>query len=86
MARKDLSLWLDEETTRQAKKIAAEEGTSVSAMISRMVRAMAHFRGEKIEIGPITRAATGLIKLPSDKSDHELITDALMDKHGVEKE
>ncbi len=81
--KKKLTLSVDEETIRQAKQIAAEEGTSVSAMFSRLVQAMAHEPGKQIEIGPITRRATGLVELPSDKTDRERLQEALEKKYGM---
>ena len=83
---KKLTLSMDEETIRQAKELAAEQGTSVSAMFSRLVRAMARKPGEKIEIGPKTRSLAGIISLPEGKSARELLTEAVMDKYGVEQE
>jgi hypothetical protein len=82
---KKLTLSMDEETIAQAKRIAAEQGTSVSAMFTRLVRAMALKPGQRIEIGPITRSLSGIISLPEGKSDHELITDALMEKYGIKE-
>jgi hypothetical protein len=81
VAMKKLTLSMDDETIEQAKHIAAEQGTSVSAMFSRLVQAMARRKGEKIEIGPITRRATGLVKLPPDKTDRELLEEAIADKY-----
>jgi len=81
---KKLTLSMDAETIEQAKDIAAKQGTSVSAMFSRLVRAMTHKRGEKTGIGPITRRATGLVKLPVDKSDRELLEEALAEEYGRE--
>ncbi len=83
---KKLTLSMEEEVIRQAKRIAAEQGTSVSAMFSNMVRLMARKRGEENEIGPITRSLTGIVSLPEGKTDRELITEALMDKHGLDEE
>ena len=78
---KKLTLSMDEETIAQAKRLAAEPGSSVSAMFSRLVRAMALKPGEKIKIGPIARRATGLVKFPSGKTDRELLEDALADQY-----
>ena len=83
---KKLTLSMDEETIRQAKELAAERGTSVSAMFSRLVEAMAHKPGQKIEIGPKTRSLTGIISLPEGKTPRDLLTEALMDKHGVKRQ
>ena len=82
---KKLTLSMDEETIEQAKRLAAESGTSVSAMFSRLVRAMAQDRDEEIEIGPLTRELTGIVSLPDEKSDRELITEALMKKYGFKQ-
>lgn len=49
---------------------------------SRLVQAMAHRRGKKAKIGPITRRATGLVKLPPDKAERELLEEALGKKYG----
>ena len=79
---KKLTLSMDEETIKEAKRLAAEQGTSVSAMFSRLVQAMAHKSKKKMEIGPLTKKATGLVKLPPDKSDRELLQEALEEKYG----
>jgi hypothetical protein len=82
---KKLTLSMDEETIAEAKRLAAESGTSVSAMFARLVRAMAARPEAGIPIGPITRQATGLVKLPDGKTDRELIEEALMDKYGLDE-
>jgi hypothetical protein len=76
---------MDEETIKEAKRLAAEQGTSVSAMFTRLVRAMAHEPGKEIEIGPITRRLTGVMSLPEGKSYREALTDALMEKYGLKE-
>ena len=73
---KKLTLSVDGETIAQAKRLAAERGTSVSAMFSRLVRAMAHEKGRKVVIGPITRRATGLVNLPRGKTDRQLVEES----------
>ena len=78
---KKLTLSMDEETIAQAKRLAAEQGTSVSAMLSRLVRAMSLKPGAKIKIGPTTRRATGLVKLPSARTDRSLVEEALADEY-----
>ena len=78
---KKLTLSMDEQTIQEAKRLAAEQGTSVSAMFSRLVRAMALKPGEKIKIGPLTRKATGLAKFPPGKTDRELLEEAIADMY-----
>lgn len=82
---KKLTLSADEEVIAQAKELAARQGTSVSAMFSRLVRAMAHTPHEKIKIGPITRRATGLVTLPPGKTDREILEQALAERYELEE-
>ena len=79
-----LTLSADRTLIRDAKKLAADEGTSLSSLISRQLSAMIAFRRGKhkeIPIGPITRRATGLAKVPAGKSYRELIEEALIDRY-----
>jgi hypothetical protein len=76
-----LTLSADKEVIRQAKKLAAENGTSVSAMFSRMLRAMGRTSGLREPPAPLTRKATGLIRLPSGTEDERLLEDALAVKY-----
>jgi len=78
-----LTLSADKELIQQAKKLAAENGTSVSAMFCRMLRAMVRARGAQEPASPLTRKATGLVRLPSAAGDERLVEDALAGKYGV---
>jgi hypothetical protein len=80
-----LTLSADPEIIRQAKKMAAEEGTSISALFSRLVRAMIQSRAQQGSIAPITRKATGIIQLPETQSDEQLMEDALSHKYRIRK-
>jgi hypothetical protein len=80
---KKLTLSMAEETIREAKRLAAEQGTSVSAMFADLVRLMALKPGERIGIGPKTRSLTGIASLPPGKTARDVVTDALMEKHGT---
>ena len=70
-----------------AKQTAASQHTSVSKMFSRFIQAMqvmpAIDSGVSPEIGSITKRASGLLKLPDDKSDSTLIEEALSSHYGV---
>ena len=76
-----LTLSTDKELLKDAKKLAKEEGTSLSSMFARFLRAVLQERGSKGRAGPVTRKATGLVKLPAGKSDRELLTDALSERY-----
>jgi hypothetical protein len=80
-----LTLSADKELIRQAKKLAAENGTSVSAMFSNMLRAMGRTSGVQEPPAPLTRKATGLIRLPPGAEDERLLEAALAAKYGGPK-
>ena len=78
-----LTLSANKELIQKAKKLAAENGTSVSAMFAGLPRAMMRARGAQELIGPLTRKATGLIRLSTEKEYKRLLEDALAAKYGI---
>jgi plasmid stabilization system protein ParE len=80
-----LTLSADKDLIRQAKKLAAENGTSVSAMFAGLLRTMIRTRGAQEPTGQLTRKATGLIRLSSSKDDERLVEDALAAKYGMRR-
>ncbi len=77
-----LTLSADKDLLREAKKFAKEEGTSLSSMFSRFLGATLTGRRDKDQPGPVTRRASGLVKLPSNKTDRELLEEALSGRSG----
>jgi hypothetical protein len=80
-----LTLSADQDLIEQAKKLAAKEGTSVSAIFSRLLRAMTRARSSVDTTGPLTEKATGLIRLPSLAADDEILEAALAERYGIRK-
>jgi hypothetical protein len=80
---KKLTLSVDEDVIREAKRIAAEQNTSVSAMFSRFVQAMAHDAASGTKLGPLTRRLTGVARLPEGASAQDVLNDALLDREGL---
>jgi hypothetical protein len=81
-----LTLSADKELIRQAKKLAEEEGTSLSSMFSRFLQAVLRERRKPERLGPLTRQALGLAKLPPDKCHkdyRELLEEALTERYGL---
>ncbi len=80
-----LTLSVEKELVEQAKKLAKDEGTSLSSMFARFLDAVIKQRRTttKFTPGPITRRATGLAKFPKGKSDRELLEEALAEKYGI---
>ncbi len=80
-----LTLSVDSDLIKEAKKLAEEEGTSLSALFSRLLRAMTQARSSREPVPPLTRRATGLVSLPVAKSDEQLLEDSLVQKYGISK-
>jgi len=80
-----LTLSADKKPIRQAKKLAAENGTSVSGMFSNMLKAMGRNSGFGDPPAPLTGKATGLIRLPAGAEDERLPEEALAAKYGGRK-
>ena len=80
-----LTLSVDEEIVKEAKRLAEQRGTSVSGMFSQMVRGMAAACGRTPHLGRTARLARGIAHLPSGVSDSDLLTEALMEKYGLSK-
>ena len=64
---KKLTLSADPEVIEQAKRLAAESGTSISSMFERFIRLMSRKGKPRRRLGPITQEASGLISLPRGK-------------------
>jgi hypothetical protein len=65
--------------------LAAENDTTVSAMFSRFIRGMAKAGSGDIPISSNVRKLSGVIRLPEDRSDREIVAEALMQKHGFDR-
>ena len=84
MATTKLTLSAEKSLIADAKLIASRQKTSVSAMFARFLRSVAQVESDRsAPVGPITRQATGIVKLPRGRSDEELVEDALSAKYRV---
>lgn len=82
---KKLTLSADPEVIEQAKRLAAETGTSVSSLFERIIRLLARKRPVNQRLGRMTRKATGIVTLPRGKSGRDVLAEALADKYGTKK-
>ena len=82
---KKLTLSMDEKDIREARRLAVRHGTSISGMFSRLVRLMAQRKRGGEELPPLTRRLAGMISLPKGKPDRELVVEALLQKHGLDR-
>ena len=85
MAVKKLTLSAPEEAIADAKRIAAKKMTSVSALFVRLLRAVDQEIDLQDSPGPITLRATGIVNLPKDRTERELLEDALEEKYRARK-
>jgi len=87
MATTKLTLSAEEKVVRKARQLAKRNKTSISAMFSRWVLAMSSRQDKKrrAPLGPLTRRALGLAKLPADTSDRHLLEEALAEKYGIDQ-
>ena len=80
-----LTLSVDESVLKKARRLARAGGTSISSMFSRFIESMAPRGGRPRRIGPRTRQACGLVRLPRGKDYRDVLAEALMDKYGLGK-
>ena len=77
-----LTLSIDDQLIRQAKKLASQNNTSVSSMFARFIQCLSAKRNEMTKLGPLTRQATGRFDL-SGKNERDVLTDALSERYGL---
>ena len=75
-----LTLSINEELVELAKQIAAQNNTSISAMFSQYITSLTE-TDKHPKLSPLAKKASGLVQLPPDKTDKELLTDALLEKY-----
>ena len=83
MAVKKLTLSAPEEAIADAKRIAAKKMTSVSALFVRLLRAVDQEIDPQDSLVPITLRASGIVELPVDRTERELLVDALDERYGT---
>jgi hypothetical protein len=84
MTNTKLTLSADKNLVRRAKRLAAARKTSLSAMVGRFLRAIVEPDDAAVAVGPLTRKASGMAKLP-DRKTAELLADALAAKYQSKK-
>lgn len=77
-----LTLNAESEVIAEAKRLAAERGTSVSALFARFIKALANGRKQAEPLGKLTRRASGVIDL-EDRDQKDVLAGALKDKYGL---
>lgn len=78
-----LTLFMNKDVIDEAKRIARKRGVSVSTIFSQFIESIAEEsqRQKRPPLGPLTRKAIGMVSLPPDRTDRELIEQILADKY-----
>ena len=83
---KKLTLNAEESVIEEAKLIAREQGTSVSALFSRWIGFLAHRKqASRIPANSITARARGVAQLPQGQSEKDVLADALTEKYAADR-
>lgn len=79
-----LTLNADASTIEKAKQLAAQQGTSVSAMFSQMIEAMSSPQSSLSDTlaAPITQQLRGLARVAADTKDRELYEASILQRGG----
>ncbi|MDD3695843.1 MAG: DUF6364 family protein [Lentisphaeria bacterium] len=88
MTTQKLTLTASPEVVSLAKELAKKENTSVSAMFANFIMAQTRMKTQtrkKTQIGPLTKALSGVVKLSDDFDEKQFIENALVDKFGLVK-
>ena len=88
MAVSKLTLTASPEIIEMAAEQAKREGTSISAMFANFILAKSQLQTQRRrhrKIGPLTKALTGVIKLPDDFDEKDFISDVFIQKYGLGK-
>lgn len=80
-----LTLSVDEAIVEKAKRHAEANGTSVSAMFSQFVQSLTNGQRAKIRPGRLTRQASGLVRMPADADEKDVLADALIEKYAADQ-
>jgi hypothetical protein len=84
MATVKLTLSANADLIADAKTVATQRKTSVSAMVSGFLRSVSRPEADASwSLGPITRRASGIVKLQAGRSDKDVLGDALATKYGA---
>jgi hypothetical protein len=83
VAMKKLTLSADNEIIEQAKRTAARENTSISAMFARFVRGRNRrdAAAKDVPADSIAARATGFLALSKEKTPRDVLTEALLEKY-----
>jgi hypothetical protein len=77
-----LTLDMGPEVIVEARRLAAERGTNVSALFARFIKALASDRDQTQPLGMLTRRASGVIDL-GGRDHKDVLAEAIQETHGL---
>lgn len=80
---KKLTLSARPDVVKRVKRLAKKQGTSVSALFDRFARSITTDHESPRHVGRLTRSVSGIIKLPKNKTDRQLLEEALLEKYDL---
>lgn len=81
-----LNLTIDKDVKDQAKRLAKKKGISVSKMVEQIIKSISEpYDDWKPREGSIVSKMSGSIPAPESIEYEDLLTEALMEKEGYEK-
>jgi len=78
-----LTLSIDDNIIEQAKKLATESGSSVSAIFSRYIQSITTAEKRSIKPGPLTKKLTGVITLGKKQGYRDAVAESMAEEYGL---
>ena len=78
-----LTLSIDDNVIEQAKNLATESGSSVSAIFSQYIQSITSVKKRSIKPGPLTKKLTGIITLGKREDYHDAVAESMAEKYGL---
>ena len=85
MAKIRITLSMSEDIVRRAKRLAKKRQTTVSALFSEWVASLDEDPMDRRALGPLTKRARGIAKMPEGASTRELIEESLLRKYKIKE-
>ena len=76
-----LTLSVDDEVVKQAKRIAAEQGVSLSKLVEGFLRNLSSEHTSTDDMNPVLKKLSGSVQVPPDFDYRKELEEALVDKY-----
>jgi hypothetical protein len=76
-----LTLSLDKEVIKKAKKVAARQGMSLSKLVEKLLKRMDEDPGDNEDLHPVLKKLSGSVHVPYDLDYDQEIEHALQNKY-----